>query len=272
MTRRVSSAVDDVRDRGGELRGCRAGTRQQAGRRPAGDGDVRARRRHVADERVDLGGGRGPRHDGERRPVGDRPRGAGLGRVHPDQQQDRRPLRAQAGLRARSARLRRRRRGDDARPGSHRDHHLLGDAGWARRLAPPARHAVADPRQLRRRRAEEGLRPGRGRGRDRRRRRTAARRVHHHLSVVARRLPARGRDHRHRAVRRQAGARRAVHRAAWHRRRRRRPLRLRHGRHRARHPRVAGGRRGGRRPAGDRRGRAGGAGLLARRSAGDRGS
>ena len=53
--------------------------------------DVRPRGRHVPDERVDLGGGDRPRHDGERRSVGDRPRGAGLGGLHPDQQQDRRP-------------------------------------------------------------------------------------------------------------------------------------------------------------------------------------
>ena len=43
-------------------------------------------------------------HDRQRRPVGDRARGAGLGRVHPHRQQDRRPHRAQAGLRPRAAR------------------------------------------------------------------------------------------------------------------------------------------------------------------------
>ena len=74
---------------------------------PAGDGDVRARRRHVAHERVDLGGGRGSRHDRQRRPVRDRARGAGLGRLHPDRQQGRRPHRPQAGLRPGPARLRR---------------------------------------------------------------------------------------------------------------------------------------------------------------------
>ena len=45
---------------------------------------------------------------------------------------------------------------------------------------------------------------------------------------------------------------------------RRGPLRPRHGRHRAGHPGVAGGRRSRRRAPGDRRGRDGGAGLLAR--------
>ena len=56
--------------------------------------------------------------------------------------------------------------------------------------------AVADPRQLRGRRAEAGLRAGRRRGRDRRRGRAAARRVRHDLPVVAGRVRARGRHHR----------------------------------------------------------------------------
>jgi MFS family permease len=51
-----------------------------------------------------------------------------------------------------------------------------------------------------------------GGGFDRRGRWTAPRGIHHHLPVVARRVPARGRDHRHRAVRHQTRARRAVHR------------------------------------------------------------
>ena len=140
-------------------------------------------------------------HDGQRRAVGDRARGAGLGRVHPDRQQGRRPHRPQAGLRARPARLRHRRAGDDARPEPDRDHHLLGDHRRARRVAAAARDAVADPRQLRGRGAEEGLRAGRRRGRDRRRGRAAARRLHHDLPVVAGRVPARGRRHRGRAVR-----------------------------------------------------------------------
>ena len=77
--------------------------RQHAAVAAAGGGDVRARRRHVADERVDLGGGQGSRHDGQRGAERDRARGPGLRRVHPDQQQDRRPVRTQAGVRAGSA-------------------------------------------------------------------------------------------------------------------------------------------------------------------------
>ena len=48
---------------------------------------------------------------------------------------------------------------------------------------------------------KQGVRAGRRRGRDRRRGRPAARRLHHHLPVVAGRVPARGRGHRRRAVR-----------------------------------------------------------------------
>ncbi len=43
---------------------------------------------------------------------------------------------------------------------------------------------------------------------------TAARRVHHHLPVLAGRVPARGRDHRDRPVQHQARPRRALHRTA----------------------------------------------------------
>ena len=70
---------------------------------------------------------------------------------------------------------------------------IIGGLG---RVAAAAGDAVADPRQLRGRGAEEGVRPGRGGGCDRRRGRAAARRLHHDLSVVADRLPAGGRDHR----------------------------------------------------------------------------
>ena len=213
----------------------------------AGDGDVRPRGRYVADERLDRRGGRGSRHDGQRRPVRDRARGAGLGRVHPDRQQDRRSVRAQARVRAGPARLRVRRAGDDAGAGPDRDHHLLGHHRRARSLAAAARHAVADPRQLRGRGAGQGLRPGGRRGGDRRRRRTAARRLHHHLSLVAPGVRAGGRDHRGRPLRHRAGPRRAVHGPAGGRPGRRRPVGRRHGRHRAQHPRVAGGRRVGRR-------------------------
>ena len=60
---------------------------------------------------------------------------------------------------------------------------------------------------------EGDLRPGRGRGGDRGGDRTADRRVHHHLPVVSRRVPARGRRHRDRAAGQPAGPGRAVHRA-----------------------------------------------------------
>ena len=96
--------------------------------------------------------------------------------------------------------------------GPDRDHRLLGDRGRDRRIAAAAGDAVTDPRQLRGRGTAAGLRARRGRGRDRRRRRPAARRVHHDLPVVADRVPARGRHHRGRAVRHQAGPRRALHR------------------------------------------------------------
>ena len=72
-------------------------------------------------------------------------------------------------------------------------------------------HAVARPRQLRWRRAHASVRPGRRRGSHRHRRRTPAGRVHHHLSLMARGLPPRGRLDRDRAVRHSPGARRAVY-------------------------------------------------------------
>ncbi len=230
---------------------------------PAGHGDVRPRRRHVADERLDLIGGPRPGHDRERRPVGDRARGARLGGVHPDRQQDRRSDRAQASVRAGSARLRRRRALDGARPEPGHDRHLLGHRGWARRLAAAARHAVPDPRQLRGDRSAQGLRAGRGGGGDRGRGRTADRRLHHDLPLVARGLPHGGRRHRDRALRHPAGARRPVHGSPWRRRGGSGPVRARHGRHRAGHPRVAGGRGVRRGAPGDRRRRAGGARLVA---------
>ena len=210
------------------------------------------------DERVDLRGRHRPGHDRQRRAVRDRARGAGLGGVHPDQQQGRRPDRPQARLRPRAAGLRRRGAGHDAGPEPHGDRHLLGDHRRARRLAAPAGDAVADPRQLRGRRPEAGLRAGRRRRRHRRRDRSAARRVRHDLPVVAGRLRARGRHHRRRAEPDRAGPRRPLHRLAPGRRRRRGPVRRRHGRRRARDPRLAGGRRV-RRPAHGARRRGAGA-------------
>ena len=104
------------------------------------------------------------------------------------------------------ARLRRRGAGHDPDPEPDGDHHLLGGHRRARGVAAAAGDAVADPRQLRRRRAEAGLRPGRRRGRHRRRGRPAARRLRHDLPVVAGRLRARGRHHRRRAEPDPAGA------------------------------------------------------------------
>ena len=241
----------------------RGASRQPAPRDPPRGGDVRARRRHVVDERLDRGGRQGPRHHREWGPIRDRARGAGLRRVHPDREQDRGPDRPQEGLRPGSARLRDRRARDDARAGPHRGHHLLGDHRRSRRVAPAAVDAVPDPRQLRRGRAAEGLRPRRSFRRDRRRGRTAARRLHHDLPVVARRLRVGGRDHRDRPAQHQAGSGRAVHRRAGDRSGRGRPLGPRHGRHRARDPRMAGRRRSGRRPAADRRDRARRSGVVA---------
>ena len=146
--------------------GVRGVERRPAPRDPARDGDVRARRRHVADERVDLGGRARPRHDRERRAVGDRARGARLGRVHPDRQQDRRPDRPQARVRPRPARLRDRRAVDDARAEPAPDRHLLGDHRRPRRVAAAAVDAVADPRQLRGR--DAAARPTRSSARPRR--------------------------------------------------------------------------------------------------------
>ena len=155
---------------------------------------------------------RRPRHDRQRRAVGDRARGACLGGVHPDQQQGRRPHRAQARLRDRPLRLRDRRPGHDARAEPDRDHRLLGDHRRPRRVAAAAGDAVADPRQLRGRGAEADLCVGRRGGRDRCRGRAVARRVRDHLPLMARRVPARGRHHRHRPFADPARQGRAVHR------------------------------------------------------------
>ena len=239
-------------------------------RDPAGDGDVRARRRHVADERLDLGGGARPRYDRQRGAVRDRARGTRVRRVHPDRQQDRRPHRAQTRVRPRSAGLRGRGAGDDARAGPDGRHHLLGDHRGARRVAPATGHAVPGPRQLRRGGAAEGLRARRRLGGDRRSGRAAARWLHHDVPVVARGVRARGRDHRGRPAQHQAGARCAVHGRSPRRPDRCRPVGVGHGRHRARHPRVAGGRRGRRRAAADRRDRHGPAGHLARAAQAER--
>ena len=207
------------------------------------DGDVRARRRHVAHERVDLGGRARSQYDGQRRAVGDRARGARLGCVHPHQQQGRRLHRPQARVCARPVRVRDRRRRDDGRAEPHGDHHLLGAHRWPGSVAPVARDAVADSRQLRRRGPHEGVRVGRRGRRYRGRGRPAARRVRDDVPLVARRFRARGGDHRRGVVGQPARPRREIHRPAPVRRGRRRALRHRDGWHRARHSRLARRRR-----------------------------
>ncbi len=185
---------------------------QPEARSPARDGDVRLGGRHVADERVDLRSRAGPAHHSQRRSVRHRPRSARLRRLHPHRQQDRRPLRPQEGVRARPARLHDGRDRDDAGAGAHRDHHLLGDHRRARCLAAAALDAVADPRQLRRGGAAQGLRAGRRVGGHRGGDRPAGRRLHHDLPVVASRVRARSRRDPRGAVRHQAGEGRPLHR------------------------------------------------------------
>ncbi len=219
------------------------GRLQSAAGGPSVHGHVRARRGHVAHERVHLGGRDGPEHHGQRGAVRDRPRSPGLGGVHPHQQQGRRPHRSQAGLCAGPAGLRRWGARHGPRPGPAHHRHLLGHLRRPRRLAPAARYAIAHPRQLRGRSPEARVRARRCGCRDRRRDRAAAGRLHHDLPLVASRLPAGARGHRGGAVRDQDGPGRQIHGTARPRPRRRRPVGARHGRHRARHPRL-----GGRRP------------------------
>ena len=68
------------------------------------------------------------------------------------------------------------------------DHHLLGDHRRPRCVAPAPGDAVPDPRQLPGTDAAAGLRAGRSRGGYRRCRGAAPRRLHHDLSLLARRL------------------------------------------------------------------------------------
>ena len=154
VARHEAPSHDGLDVRGSDHPRPRGASRQPAPRDPPRGGDVRARRRHVVDERLDRGGRQGPRHHREWGPIRDRARGAGLRRVHPDREQDRGPDRPQEGLRPGSARLRDRRARDDARAGPHRGHHLLGDHRRSRRVAPAAVDAIPDPRQLRRGRAD----------------------------------------------------------------------------------------------------------------------
>ena len=207
-------------------RSCRV-REPRASRAPARDGDVRARRRHVADERLDLGRRRGPRHDGQRRPVGDRARGARLGRVHPDQQQDRRPVRPQARLRAGPAGLRGRRRWRWCSPRTSRAviifWAILGGLGAS--LLLPAMQSLIHGNFEGAAQSSVYALVG-AVGGHRRRHRPAARRVHHDLPLVARRLRARARGHRRRAARASAWSRTSPYTGdRAHRPRRRRPSR-----------------------------------------------
>ncbi len=186
-----------------------------------------------------------PRHDGQRRAVGDRARGARLRRVHPDRQQGRRPDRAQARVRPRAARLRRRGAGDDARAGPDGRSSSSGrsSAGSApRSCCPPcSRSSTATSRAPRSGRPTRWSAPrprspprsGRCSAASSRRTCRGAWRSLLEVVIIAvvllsiklvRDAPVHGRP-----------ARRPGRRGA---------LGGRHGRHRARHPRVAGGRRG----------------------------
>ena len=121
-----------------------------------------------------------------------------------------------------------------------RDHHLLGDHRGARRVAAAAGDAVIDPRQLRGRCSEEGVRTGGRGGRDRRGGRTPARWLPDDVLVVAGRLCARGRGDRDRALGHQARPRRALHGPASSRFGWRCAVRGGDGRDRAGDPRLAG--------------------------------
>src|SRR5688572_26050374 len=94
----------------------------------------------------------------------------------------------------------------DARPEPLRDHRLLGHHRRCRCVAVAPLDAVTYPWQLRGSSPKTGLCPCRRRGCHCGRSRTLAGRVHHYLSLLANRLPARGGDHRRRPVRHQDGA------------------------------------------------------------------
>ena len=190
----------------------------------------------------------GPGYDGERRPVRDRPGGAGLCCVHPDRQQGRGPDRTQARLRARAVRLRGRRDRDDARPEPDGRDHLLGDH---RRASGPrcccrlcSRSSTATSRVWPRRRSTPWSAP-RQRSPPPSGRCSAgfittylSWRVAFGLEVVVIAVVLSGIKLR---------PRRALHRSATGRRGRLDPVRGRDGRRGARHPGVAGRRRGRRR-------------------------
>ncbi len=121
---------------------------------------------------------------------------------------------------------------------------VIGGLG-ACALSP--RDAVADPRQLRREDAGQGIRDDRGRGRHRGRDRPAHRRRPDHAPFVARRLCDRGGHHRRGLDRERGDPRGAVHRGPQRRSGGISAIRSRDVPVGARRPRVAGGRRVGRR-------------------------
>ena len=229
------------RRRGIRPRGSATEARQSAPRPPSGNGDVRPRRGHLDHERLDLGRCPRHRHHGERCAVRYCSRGPGVCIVHPDREQGRRSHRAQEGVCARIARLRGGGSGDGTRPEPDDHHHLLGHRRRPWRVTPAASDAVADPRELRRCRATQGLRTGRCGCGHRRSCRSARRWLHHDVSVVENRLLTRGRDHTDRPLGNTPRQRRGVHRTTSNRRRGCFPLGHRDGRPRARHSGVAGG-------------------------------
>ena len=207
---------------------------------------------------------RGPRHDGERRPGGGRDRGAGVRRLHPDQQQARRPLRPQAGLRRRAC--------CSTRSGALAMVFAQGLAAiivfWAvigglgASLYLPAMQSLIHGNFEGKARAKVFALVG------------ASGAIAAAIgpliggfvtTVLSWRVGfvLEGADHRGRPGREQADPRRAVHGRSVGRRGRRVPLRGRHGRPRRRRARLAGGRRVGRGSARDRRRGDGGPGVLA---------
>ena len=126
--------------------------------------------------------------------------GPGLGRLHPDRQQARRPLWPQAGVCHRPRPLRRGRPRDGVRAGPGRDHRLLGGDRGPRCCALSPGDAVPHPRQLRGEDAGEGVCADRGLGRHRRGDRPPDRRLLDHAAFVACRIHARGGHHRRRVA------------------------------------------------------------------------
>ena len=153
-----------------------------------------------------------PGYDGERGPVGGGDRVAGVGRVHPDQQQARRPLRPQARLRRRPALLSARAR---SRWSSRRAWRaiivfwaVIGGLGAS--LYLPAMQSLIHGNFEGKERAKVFALVGAA-GRDRGRDRAADRRLRDDCLLVARGFPGGASDHRGRAGREQAYPGRAVY-------------------------------------------------------------